>query len=83
MAIFLRILLGIAIAFVGFLMVLRTAFFIEYVGTIYWAEVKFGSGGTNLFYKLLGTLVMMLGFMVATNLWEALLGATLGSLFTR
>ena len=83
MAIFLRILLGIGITLVGFLMVLRTAFFIEYIGYIDWAEVKFGSGGTNLFYKLLGTLVMMLGFMVATNLWDALLGATLGSLFTR
>ena len=83
MAIFLRILLGLVIVAVGFYMVLRTAIFIELIGYIDWAERKFGSGGTNLFYKLLGMVIMILGFIITTNLWNALLGATIGSLFTR
>jgi hypothetical protein len=40
-------------------------------------------GGTNLFYKLLGVVFCLIGFLVMTNLWTAFLQATLGSLFPK
>ena len=78
MSIFLRILLGIAIAGVGGFMVIKTRTIIDLFGTVYWAEAKLGGGGTNLFYKLIGIGIILIGFVVATNLWNSLLGFLLG-----
>lgn len=55
--------------------------FIEFFGTNAWAETKLGGGGTSLLYKAIGILVIFAGFMWATNLWNAFLEATLGSVF--
>lgn len=76
----LRILLGIAIAGVGFLMVWKTAFFLGFFGRMDWAERKLGGGGSNLLYKVVGIVICLIGIIVATNLWNALLQATLGSI---
>lgn len=81
MGIFLRILAGIAIAGAGVFMVIRTRNILDFFGPFDWAEAKLGNGGSNLFYKLVGVVVIFLGFMVATDLWNAFLNATLGSLF--
>ncbi len=83
MGFFIRLLVGFSLVGVGIFIVIRTWIFIDFMGPSYWAEQKFGAGGTNIFYKLLGIGVVLLGFVVATNLWNDLLGATLGSLFKR
>lgn len=81
MSIFYRILVGLLIASVGAFMVVRTRSIIDLFGTSTWAEMHMGGGGTNLFYKVIGVVVCFVGFMVATNLWNTFLQATIGSLF--
>ncbi len=81
MALFLRILIGLLLAAVGAVMVIKTRVFTDFFGQSTWADSKFGGGGTNLLYKVIGLVVAFIGFMVATNLWEAFLTATVGSFF--
>ena len=81
MGLFLRILIGLVLVAAGIFMVIKTRMLMGFFGTIDWAEQKLGGGGSNLLYKLIGILVCFIGFMVATNLWNAFLQATLGSLF--
>lgn len=73
----LRILGGLAAVGVGVAMVMKTDFFLEFLGTADWAETKFGPGGTRLFYKLIGVAIIFIGFMVATGI----LGSTFISVF--
>ncbi|MDO8583806.1 MAG: hypothetical protein Q7R83_01355 [bacterium] len=75
--------LGMAIAAVGAFFVLYTKTIDEFFGTVAWAEAKIGPGGTRLFYKLLGIIITLVGFIVAFNLWDAFLLATLGKIFPR
>ena len=81
MGLVLRILIGAVLTAIGAFMVIRTQNMVEWFGSVDWAEAKLGGGGTRLFYKLLGILVCFVGFMVMTNLWNAFLEATLGSIF--
>ncbi|MBU2612875.1 hypothetical protein KJ925_00250 [Patescibacteria group bacterium] len=81
MGIFLRTLIGLAIASAGTFMVLKTRVILGFFGPVAWADAKLGGGGSNLFYKLIGIVIALIGFLVATNLWEAFLQATLGSIF--
>ncbi len=80
---FLRIAIGLGILAVGAFFVIRTRKFIEFFGPIEWADAKLGGGGTNLMYKFIGLILCFIGIIVATNLWDAFLNATLGSLFPR
>ncbi len=53
-------------------------------GTVAWAEEHLGtSGGTRLFYKLLGLIGIFIGFIVLTNMWQGFLMATIGKIFIR
>jgi hypothetical protein len=81
MGFILRVLLGLVIVAVGAFFVIRTRSIVDFFGGVDFAERYLGGGGTNLFYKLLGIVFCLLGFLVATNLWNAFLQATLGSLF--
>ena len=83
MQILLRILLGIGIAAAGAFMVIRTRDLLTYVGHIDWAERKLGGGGSILVYKTMGLILCFLGIIVAANLWDAFLNATLGFLIAR
>jgi hypothetical protein len=76
----LRILLGGAIVAVGVLFVWKTRGLYDFFGPVPFAEKYFGGGGSTLFYKLLGVLFCLVGFIVMFNLWNAFLQATLGSL---
>ena len=81
MGLILRLVVGLGMAGVGTYFVLRTRAFLEFFGPVAWAEAKLGGGGSYLFYKLLGIVFILIGFIVATNMWNAFLQATLGSLF--
>jgi len=79
-----QILYGLIIVIVGSLMVIKTEFFLGMTGSIAWAENNLGTeGGTRLFLKLLGILIILLGFTVMVGLWNELLSSTIGRLFGR
>ncbi len=83
MSIIFRILIGLVLVAIGFFFVWKTRKFMETFGRIEWADAKLGGGGTNLMYKFIGLILIFVGFMVATNLWNAFLEATLGSIFPK
>ncbi|NBX49672.1 hypothetical protein EBT25_06950 [bacterium] len=76
-----RILIGFAIGVAGFFMVWKTDFFYGLLGSVPWADRTFGGGGTRLFYKLLGTTIIIVGVMVMTNSFEIIVGGFIRSLF--
>lgn len=76
-----RILIGLVLVIVGFIFVWKTRTFIEFFGSIEYADAKLGGGGTQIVYKTIGIILILFGFLWATNLWNAFLEATLGSLF--
>lgn len=71
-----RIPLGLIVMVIGFLMVLKTETVLSWFGEVPFAEEKFGSGGTRLFYKLLGILVTFIGIFIATNVISDILEST-------
>lgn len=75
-----RIIWGLVVTLFGLLLLLRSRWFIDFLGTFDFLEYKIGPGGTQLTYKLVGTFMVVIGFLVMTNLWQAFLQATLGSL---
>lgn len=77
----LRFILGMGMVGAGVFFVIRTTTIESFFGSVAWAEAKIGPGGTRLFYKLLGIVVILIGCIVAFNLWDAFLQATLGRLF--
>lgn len=83
MNIILRIIIGLLLAAGGAFFVIRTRTVSDFFGPVPFAEKYLGGGGTNLFYKFLGIVVSLVGFLWATNLWGAFLQATLGSLLPR
>ncbi len=64
-------------------MTIRTRQIIDFFGPVSWVEQKLGFGSSALFYKLFGIVIALLGFLVATNLWDAFLQFTLGGLFPK
>ena len=78
-----RILIGLVLIVIGFVFVWKTRKFIEWFGSIPWADAKLGGGGTALMYKFIGIIFILLGFLWATNLWNAFLESTLGSIFPK
>ena len=77
----LRILLGIGIIVVGYLMCAKTNWFLDILGPVAWAEKHFVSEGSRLFYKLLGILIIILGIIVVTDLYDMLVGGFIASIF--
>ena len=78
MMLFFRIIGGLAIAAVGFLMVWKTTPFQDFTGAIAWAEDKLGPGGTRSFIKILGVIVVFIGIFLSTGL----LGEIIISIFS-
>ena len=76
--------IGIIAALAGVSMVLKTEWLIQNIGSSAWAEAKMGtSGGSRLFYKLIGTALILIGFMLITNLFQGFLEGTIGKLLVR
>lgn len=68
----------------GIAIVLKTEWLIENIGTNAWAEANLGtSGGSRLLYKLIGLLIILIGFMMLTGLFGPLLVGTVGRLFVQ
>ncbi len=79
-----RYIVGIILTLVGLGMILKTEWLIENFGTSAWAEDKLGSsGGSRLFYKLIGLVLIFLGFLFITNMIGGFLVGTVGRLLVR
>lgn len=76
-----RILVGLLVAALGFLMAWRTQWFMDLIGPIDWAERNLGGGGTRTFYKLFGLAVTVIGFLIVTNLFDMVIGGLIASVF--
>jgi hypothetical protein len=64
-----RIIIGLLMLAAGAGMAIKANWLYSQFGSISFAEKYLGtSGGTRLFYKLLGTLIVFVGFLVVTNL---------------
>lgn len=73
------ILLGIIIA--GCFMVIKTEWIYSFTGPIDWAEIHLGTeGGTRIFIKLLGVVIIIGALLWITGGTQALLKAILGPL---
>ena len=78
-AFILRVLGGGVLAAGGVACVLYTEWLINNIGPVEWAERNLGtSGGSRLFYKLLGVVLVFAGFLVMTNLFGAFFMGTVG-----
>jgi len=76
--------IGILLVLVGVALILKTEWFYENFGTVSWAEEHLGtSGGTRLFFKLVGLILIFFGFLLVTNLWGGFLTNTIGKIFIR
>lgn len=78
-----RILIGLAITGLGLVMVFKTPWMLALIGRIQFAEKMFGGGGSRVFFKLLGVAIILLGFLVITNLFEPVVGGFLTRIFSR
>ncbi|OGH83844.1 MAG: hypothetical protein A2261_02310 [Candidatus Magasanikbacteria bacterium RIFOXYA2_FULL_44_8] len=73
--------IGIICVLAGVALVIKTEWFIQNFGASAWAEAKFGfSGGTRLMYKVVGILLIFVGFLAVTNMYQGFLMATVGKL---
>lgn len=73
-----RIIVGGLMVVAGFMMVKHSTWLVYNVMRVPWAEKWLRS--SHNFYRLLGVIVIFLGFLVMTNMFDAFLGATLGRL---
>lgn len=81
MSLFFQVLIGLAIFATGVFFVIKTEIILDFFGGVDWAEQHLG--GSRMFYKLLGIVFVVLGLIVATDMWNALLNATLGSILPK
>lgn len=74
--------MGIIGTALGLLMNLKTEAFLRFTGKIAWAEQHLGfEGGTRLFYKLLGLMVIFVSWIYAFNWLGGVFQFLLGGLF--
>ncbi len=65
-----RILLGCSLVLFGTFMTIKSNMFFEFFGAVKFAEKYLHSeGGSRLFYKLFGIGLILLGFVIITNLY--------------
>lgn len=77
---FLRIFFGLIIAAIGFGMTKKPNVALDFIGPVNFAEKAF-SGGSISFFRLLGVIIILVGFLVITNLHEAFFVGTFNFLF--
>jgi hypothetical protein len=79
-----KIIGGILIVGIGFLLIWKTSWIVENFGHNSWAEDKLGSsGGTRLMYKFIGLIAMFFGMLMITGLSDKFLMGTIGAIFNR
>lgn len=78
-----QIIIGLIVAGVGAVITIKSEWIYQNFGSIPSADKYLGTeGGSRLAYKLIGILTTIVGFLIMTNLIEAVLIGTIGSLFS-
>ena len=79
-----KFILGIIITGIGYLVVWKSEWILTNFGGVGFAEKHLSTeGGSRLFYKLIGFILIIIGILVATDLMNNFLEWSLGSLFGR
>jgi 1,4-dihydroxy-2-naphthoate octaprenyltransferase len=74
--------LGMILAVIGYLTVWKSEWLFVNFGAIGFAEKYLQtSGGSRLFYKVIGFIVTLVGLLIATDLMDNFMQWTLGGLF--
>ncbi len=61
--------IGLLVIAVGVFMIMKTEWIVSFTGPIDWAEQHMGTeGGTRMFIKLLGVVIIIGAFLAATGL---------------
>lgn len=77
-----KYIIGIIAIIVGALMVIKSDAMLQAFGRVDWAEQHLGtSGGTRLFYKLLGIIIIIIALMGITGFLGSLILNIFGPLF--
>jgi uncharacterized membrane protein len=76
-----RIIVGFIMVAAGFLITWKTDRVYRAVGRLPFGEKVFGSGGTRFLLKLIGLIIIFVGFLVITNLHVRVLQSIFGRLF--
>lgn len=78
----LRVLGGLVLVGLGVIFVLKTEWFMQNIGPIDFFEEKLASsGGSRLGYKLVGLLLIFIGFLMMTGMIGGFMMGTIGRLF--
>lgn len=64
---FLRIFIGVILCAAGYYMVRKPVSILDLLGYNMWAE-KYFPGGSQSFYKMVGIVLILAGFLIFTNL---------------
>ena len=67
-----RIIFGLAGVVVGFLIIWKSEWFLQNFGRVDWAEEHL-SGGSRLFYKLVGLAIIVISFLYMGGFVEGIL----------
>ena len=79
-----RVVLGLILVVIGALITIFNEGMLETFGRVGFAEEHFStSGGSRLFYQLLGVVVAFVGMTVTFNLFDKILYAILAPVFIR
>lgn len=77
-----KIIVGIIFAFIGFIFVWKTEWFLYNFGRIGFAEQHLGGeGGSRLVYKMLGTIIIIGAFLYMTDLGGPLMHWAIKEIF--
>lgn len=69
-----RYIFGIIAILIGFIIIWQSEWMLQNFGRIDWAEIHLGAdGGTRLFYKLLGLIIIIIAFLYMSGFIEGLL----------
>ncbi|MAG28756.1 hypothetical protein CL632_01240 [bacterium] len=78
-----KIVIGIILIIIGFMLVWKNEAVVGFTGYSAWAESKLGTmGGTRLMYKLIGLALIFGGLLAITNLHQGFLEGTIGKLLS-
>lgn len=74
-----RIFIGILVIIIGYLISWKSEWMLRVFGRVAWAEEHLGlEGGTRLFYKFLGIIVILLGIFAITGILTDILNVLAG-----
>ena len=78
-----HIIIGLIVMAVGFLVVWKPRYFLDFLGTQAWVEKIFAVNDQELAYKIIGIIVIFVGILITTNLIYDVLTAIVGLFMVR